>query len=70
MNSDIEWKENFGIDPIISGGAIHRHQNTLQCVEEEVFLQINKSNDPSCIFLGGTSLFHQNILEGKASVFE
>merc|ERR1711981_432888 len=28
-----------------AGGATHLHQNTLQCVEEEVFLQINNLNE-------------------------
>ena len=41
----------FGIDTIILGGAIHLHQNTLQCAEEEVFLQINNLNEPASIFL-------------------
>ena len=40
----------FDIDTIISGGAIHLHQNTLQCAEEEVFLQINNLNEPASIF--------------------
>ena len=49
----------LGIDPIILGGATLLRQNTLQCVEEEVFLQINKLSEPSCIFFPGTSLLHQ-----------
>ena len=62
MNSEKlndEQTNVFGIDAIISGGATHLHQNTLQCVEEEVFLQINNLNEFSSIFLGGTSIFQK-----------
>ena len=39
---------------------MYLHQNTLQDVEEEVFLQINKLNEPSCLFF--LSIFHQQNL--------
>ena len=64
----------LGIDPIILGGATHLRQNTLQSVEEEVFLQINKLSEPSSIFFSRNIFITStgltvNVSEGKTSSY-